>query len=126
METKRPPCRMRVRRPRQAAVRIDSASKHTRNEPLTWIKTIPMEDDPRVKAAIEAERKLYPQEYATPVPAVDRGFVNSIVGSHTLLPDVLYHAFSAFGAMMAPELPLQRRQHEMIATMVSVTNRCVY
>ena len=93
---------------------------------MTWIKTIPMEDDPRVKAAIEAERKLYPQEYATPVPAVDRGFVNSIVGSHTLLPDVLYHAFSAFGAMMAPELPLRRRQHEMIATMVSVTNRCFY
>jgi AhpD family alkylhydroperoxidase len=27
---------------------------------------------------------------------------------------------------MAPDLPLQRRQHEMIATMVSVTNRCVY
>ena len=93
---------------------------------MTWIKTLPMEDDPRVKAAIEAERKLYPQEYATPVPAVDRGFVNSIVGSHTLLPDVLYHAFSAFGAMMAPELPLRRRQHEMIATMVSVTNRCFY
>jgi AhpD family alkylhydroperoxidase len=28
--------------------------------------------------------------------------------------------------LMSPELPLQRRQHEMIATMVSVTNRCVY
>jgi AhpD family alkylhydroperoxidase len=27
---------------------------------------------------------------------------------------------------MSPELPLERRQHEMIATMVSVTNRCVY
>jgi AhpD family alkylhydroperoxidase len=27
---------------------------------------------------------------------------------------------------MAPDLPLNRRQHEMIATMVSVTNRCVY
>jgi AhpD family alkylhydroperoxidase len=27
---------------------------------------------------------------------------------------------------MSPELPLVRRQHEMIATMVSVTNRCVY
>jgi hypothetical protein len=93
---------------------------------MTWIKTVPLEDDPRVKAVVEAERKLYPQEYATPVPSVDRGFENSIVGSHTLLPDVLYHSFSAFGAMMAPELPLQRRQHEMIATMVSVTNRCVY
>jgi AhpD family alkylhydroperoxidase len=27
---------------------------------------------------------------------------------------------------MSPDLPLHRRQHEMIATMVSVTNRCVY
>jgi AhpD family alkylhydroperoxidase len=27
---------------------------------------------------------------------------------------------------MAPELPLQRRQHEMIATVVSLTNRCHY
>jgi len=27
---------------------------------------------------------------------------------------------------MAPDLPLQRRQHEMIATMVSVTNKCHY
>ena len=25
-----------------------------------------------------------------------------------------------------PELPLTRRQHEMITTVVSVTNRCVY
>jgi AhpD family alkylhydroperoxidase len=27
---------------------------------------------------------------------------------------------------MSPELPLSRRQHEMITTMVSVANRCVY
>ena len=93
---------------------------------MTWIKTVSMEDDPRVKAAIEAERKLYPKEYATPVPVVDRGVDNGIVGSHTLLPDVLFHTFAAYGAMMAPELPLQRRQHEMIATMVSLTNRCFY
>ena len=93
---------------------------------MTWIKTVSMEDDPRVKAAIEAERKLYPQEYATPVAAVYRGLEASIVGSHTLLPDVLFHTFSAFGAMMAPELPLQRRQHELIAALVSITNRCHY
>ena len=93
---------------------------------MTWIKTVSMEDDPRLKAMVEAERKLYPQEYATSVPTVDRGFENSIVGSHSLLPEVLFHSFSAFGAMMSPELPLSRRQHEMIATMVSVTNRCFY
>jgi hypothetical protein len=38
----------------------------------------------------------------------------------------MFHSFSAFGAMMSPNLPLVREQHEMIATMVSVTNRCFY
>jgi hypothetical protein len=93
---------------------------------MTWIKTVKMEDDPRVAEAMMKQRALYPMEYATPVPAVDRGVENSIVGSHSLLPDVMYHSFSAFGAMMSPDLPLRREQHEMIATMVSVTNRCHY
>ncbi len=93
---------------------------------MTWIKTFRLEDDERVRNVVMEERKLYPQEYATPVPIVDRGFENSIVGSHTLFPEVLYHSFSAFGAMMSPDLPLKREQHEMIATMVSVTNRCFY
>jgi hypothetical protein len=93
---------------------------------MTWIKTFKLEEDERVREAVMKERHLYPQEYATPVPSVDRGFENSIVGSHTLFPDVLFHTFSAFGAMMSPDLPLKRYQHEMIATMVSVTNRCFY
>jgi hypothetical protein len=49
-----------------------------------------------------------------------------IVESHSLIPEALYHAFATFGALMSPELPLSRRQHEMITTLVSVTNRCVY
>src|SRR6266566_2753902 len=85
-----------------------------------------MEEDPRVKDAIEAQRKLYPIEYATPVHPVNRGETSGIVASHSLLPEVLFHAFSTFGALMSPDLPLQRHQHEMIATMVSVTNRCHY
>ena len=93
---------------------------------MTWIKTLRLEDDERVRNAVTEARRLYPQEYATPAPIVDRGFENSIVGSHTLFPDVLFHSFSTFGAMMSPELPLRREQHEMIATMVSVTNRCFY
>jgi alkylhydroperoxidase family enzyme len=48
------------------------------------------------------------------------------VASHSLIPQALHHAFSTFGALMSPDLPLDRRHHEMIATMVSVTNRCVY
>ena len=85
-----------------------------------------MDEDERVKQAIESERKLYPVEYRTPAPAVDRGEAESITASHSLIPDALYHAFATFGSLMSPELPLSRAQHEMIATMVSVTNRCVY
>jgi hypothetical protein len=93
---------------------------------MTWIKTIRMDEDERVKKAIEDERKLYPVEYRTPPPAVDRGEAESITASHSLIPDALYHSFSAFGTMLSPDLPLKRHQHEMIATVVSVTNRCHY
>jgi len=93
---------------------------------MTWIKTLRMDQDELVKRAIETERKLYPPEYKTPAPAVDRGEENSITASHSLIPDALDHSFSAYGAMLSPELPLERRQHEMIATIVSVTNRCHY
>ena len=93
---------------------------------MTWIKTLRMDEDERVKKAIEEERKLYPVEYRTPAPAVDRGEAESITASHSLIPDALYHSFSAFGAMLSPDLPLKRRQHDMIATLVSITNRCHY
>jgi hypothetical protein len=93
---------------------------------VTWIRTVPLtEADEKLRRAIEGEQSFYPKEYAVPVHP-DASGASSIVGSHTLIPDALYHAFSTFGALMSPELPLERRQHEMIATMVSVTNRCVY
>lgn len=93
---------------------------------MTWIRTVPLaEADEKLRKAIEGEQMLYPQEYADPVHPEDAGEA-SIVASHTLIPDALYHSFATFGALMSPELPLSRRQHEMIATMVSVTNRCVY
>ena len=94
---------------------------------MAWIKTIPMsEADEKLLRAVEGEREYYPKEYATPVFPTPNGDSSGIVASHTLIPDALYHAFSTFGALMSPELPLARRQHEMIATVVSVTNRCVY
>ena len=92
---------------------------------MTWIKTVRMDEDPRVKRAIEAQRKLYPMEYATPVQPTADG-TSGIVASHSLIPDALHHAFATFGALMSPELPLTHRQHEMITTVVSVTNRCRY
>ncbi len=93
---------------------------------MTWIRTVSLpEADEKLQRAIEGEKLLYPKEYGDPVHPDPSG-ASSIVGSHTLIPDALYHAFSTFGALMSPDLPLARRQHEMIATMVSVTNRCVY
>ncbi|HEX8499783.1 MAG TPA: hypothetical protein VF659_04260 [Pyrinomonadaceae bacterium] len=94
---------------------------------MTWIKTIPFEEaDERLRAALEAQRGLYPAEYAVPVHPTPDGGSSDIVASHSLIPDALRHAFSTFGALMSPELPLARRQHEMIATVVSALNRCHY
>ena len=93
---------------------------------MTWIRTIPTaEADESLRRALEAQRALYPAEYAHPVQPTDDGTAG-IVASHSLIPDALYHAFATFGVLMSPALPLSRRQHEMITTMVSVTNRCRY
>ena len=93
---------------------------------MTWIKTVSMaEADEKLRKAIEGEKEFYPKEYSEPVHPDSSG-ASSIVGSHTLIPDALFHAFATFGSLMSPDLPLNRAQHEMIATMVSVTNRCVY
>jgi hypothetical protein len=94
---------------------------------MTWIKTIPLsEANEELRRAAEGQRSLYPVEYATPVHPTPDGQSSGIVESHSLIPDALYHAFSTFGVLMSPDLPLTRRQHEMITTMVSVTNRCHY
>ncbi len=93
---------------------------------MTWIKTVPLpEASEALKRALEAQRELYPAEYAQPVMPTDDG-VSGIVASHSLIPSALRHAFATFGALMSPELPLTRRQHEMITTRVSVLNRCHY
>lgn len=84
----------------------------------------PMSEGP-VRDATLTQGMLYPHEYATATNPSRRP-EEGIVASHTLIPGVLRHAFSTFGAAMAPELPLERRHHEMIATVVSVTNRCRY
>jgi hypothetical protein len=93
---------------------------------MTWIRTIPLtEANAELRQAMEGQKALYPQEYAVPIHAAEGGG-SQIVASHSLIPQALHHVFSTFGALMSPDLPLERRHHEMIATMVSVTNRCVY
>jgi alkylhydroperoxidase family enzyme len=94
---------------------------------MTWIRTIPLEEaDEKLRRAMEAQRELYPLEYSVPIHPTPDGGSSSIVASHSLIPDALFHAFATFGALMSPDLPLTRREHEMITTVVSVSNRCHY
>lgn len=93
---------------------------------MTWIKTVSLDDDEDLRKAIASQRELYPTEYATPIHPTSDGETSEIVASHSLIPDALHHAFATFGALMSPDLPLTRRQHEMITTLVSVANRCHY
>ena len=78
-----------------------------------------------LRQAVEGQMGLYPVEYNQPVHPTPEG-PSGIVASHSLIPEALYHAFSTFGSLMSPDLPLTRRQHEMITTIVSVTNKCRY
>ncbi len=96
---------------------------------MTWIQTVPpTEAGFDLRRCYEAVYALYPPEYGAEVPAVRRpdGAADSIVAAHSLIPEALRHAMSAFGVLLSPELPLSRRQHEMIATLVSALNRCFY
>lgn len=96
---------------------------------MTWIKTVSPRDDEQVRAAMEAQRAGYPPEYGPPAPdskLPQAVMDDNIVLSHSLIPDALRHSFGALGAMFSPDLPLSRRQHEMIAATVSSLNRCFY
>jgi alkylhydroperoxidase family enzyme len=92
---------------------------------MTWIRTIPFDEDEALRSVREAQQKLYPVEYAQPTHP-HHSEADGVVAAHSLIPDALFHAFATFGALMSPELPLSRRQHEMITTVVSAINRCQY
>ncbi len=97
---------------------------------MAWIKTIkPEEADEKLIAAMHSQRHLYPKEYAERVDAATSQSSEqdeSIIRSHSLLPDTLHHAFATYGTLLSPDLPLSRAQHEMIAATVSVCNSCFY
>ncbi len=96
---------------------------------MTWIRTIPpSKADPRLQGIYDRVYAPYPREYLSAVPAVTRsdGTADSVIAAHSLLPEVMEPIFSAFGRLLSADLPLQRRQHEMIATLVSSLNRCLY
>jgi hypothetical protein len=99
------------------------------NSPVTWIKIVPFDKaEGELKRCYEAVYALYPPEYMSEVPAVQQadGSADSITAAHSLIPAALRHSLSTYGVLLDPNLPLSRRQHEMIATVVSVLNRCFY
>ena len=92
---------------------------------MTWIRVIPFDQDEKLRRARDAQQRMYPNEYAEPThPHLAQ--TDGIVAAHSLIPDAMFHSFAAFGSLMSPELPLSRRQHEMITTVVSAINRCQY
>ena len=96
---------------------------------MTWIKTVPYEQaDPELRRVYEAVRALYPAEYRDPVAAVTRpdGTSDGITAAHSLIPEAMRHMMSGLGVLLRPDLPLTRRQQEMIAAVVSAYNRCFY
>ncbi|MFM7321276.1 MAG: hypothetical protein ACKO5K_07105 [Armatimonadota bacterium] len=96
---------------------------------MTWVRIVRPDASPEVHDAMMAQRALYPAVYGAPMDpnhVPEPVLRDAITLSHSLIPKALHHAFAAFGAMMDPDLPLDRREHEMIATTVSVLNKCFY
>ena len=96
---------------------------------MTWIRRRAF-TEPEVTQALRDAMQGYPPEYA---PArrhkreLPEAVMNdSIVGAHSLIPNALRHVFAGYGAMLDPQLPLARRDHEMIAVVVSAINDCYY
>lgn len=94
---------------------------------MTWIR---QRSDAEALGALRRATEGYPVEYAPEkrserrVPdAVKR---DSILTTHSLAPRVMEPLFVALRQMYDPALPLTRRQHETIATVVSVLNDCFY
>lgn len=97
---------------------------------MAWIPTRkPGPDAPELARAMAEGMSGYPREYGRAAPDAKLPpsvAADSIVGAHSLAPGVLRHIFAGYRAMLDPTLPLSRRDHELIATTVSVLNECFY
>ncbi len=81
---------------------------------MAWVRTVdPSEAEGSVKALYEGVQKA-------------RGFVPNIVRSTTIRPDLTRAWMSLFTTVMFGPSQLSRAQREMLATVVSVANRCHY
>jgi hypothetical protein len=97
---------------------------------MTWIKRILPTESRDIAERLESISAAYPAEYDQSKRHLRQSpkIVNddSIMLSHSLIPDVMEHMFRGYAAMLTPDLPLTRRQQEMIATTVAALNRCFY
>ena len=96
---------------------------------MTWIAATPFpQAEGELRDAFAKAYALYPAEYAQDVPSLvgPDGTSDSITAVHSLIPQALYHAMSTYGVLLSADLPLTRRQHEMIAAVVSALNSCFY
>ncbi|MFO0811947.1 MAG: hypothetical protein U0796_01930 [Gemmatales bacterium] len=96
---------------------------------MTWIPVISSDQaEGTLQQAYRDIYALYPAEYAIVAPAIVQadGSADSIVAAHSLIPEAMKHAMSTLGVLLSPDLPLTRRQQEMIATVVSTLNGCFY
>lgn len=96
---------------------------------MPWIETIPPDAaGPELRTIYAQIYALYPPSYRDAVPALINpdGSEDSIIAAHSLIPQAMLHIGSALGVLYQPDLPLTRRQQEMIAAVVSAQNRCFY
>ena len=95
-----------VRRARGAKIRYDDR--------MTWIKRSLPHENPDVARRLEVLNEAFPSEYDQAKrhlrhsPAIVND--DSIMLSHSLIPDAMEHMFRGYAAMLAPDLPLSRRQ----------------
>lgn len=98
---------------------------------MTWIETAqPGPDRPDLAAALTRATAGMPFDYSPegqarmelPAPVAE----DSIVLAPSLIPPALEGFFSGYRALLDPALPLARREHELIAAVVSATNACFY
>ncbi|MCR9296508.1 MAG: peroxidase-related enzyme [bacterium] len=89
---------------------------------MTWIKIADLSAANQAwTEAFDRQNRLYPEEYDRQIPGLPP-FEEGIVAAHSLIPKAMEHAFSTLGSLLSPDLPLTRKQHELIATAVSEAN----
>lgn len=81
---------------------------------MPWIKTV----------SLEAATGFLKQEYDKALKRAGR--IWNIVSIMSLNPRTMKSSMDHYGAIMFGQSPLSRSQREMLATVVSAINHCVY